>query len=104
MRFRGKMNWFSVDQIVKIEPSFKDALLNYSDEDVKDIALALTSYMQKKGFVFFESSYMFTPRKELLKDGIHICRYEDPAVEVRYRNVRGDNRVIEIGINFWHIA
>jgi hypothetical protein len=103
MRFRGKVNWFTADQVVKIEPKFKEALDNYSEDYMKPITLFLIADMQKHGFRFFDSKYTFTPGKSFLKDGIHVERYDDPAVEIRYRNIRGKNRVVEIGINFWHI-
>lgn len=104
MRYRGKMNWFSEIQIRKIEPSLAKALYDYNDSYAKDIAMVLISSMQNDGFRFFDSNHTFEKYQELVKDGIHICRYDDPHVEVVYRNVKGTNRVIEFGINFYHIV
>jgi len=104
VRFQGKMNWFSCDQIIKIEPGLGSLLKDFKDEYIKDISLILIAHLQKQGFVFFDSEYHFNKEDEFLEDGIHYCRYSDPSTEVRYRNVKGVKRVIEIGINFRHIV
>ena len=97
------MNWFSAVQIREAEPSLADYLLDYNDSYVRDISLVLISKMQNDGFRFFDSNHTFEKYQELVKDGVHICLYEDPHVEVIYRNIKGNNKVIEMGINYYHI-
>ena len=75
MRYRGKMNWFSETQIREAEPSLVDYLSDYNDIFVRDIALVLISKMQNDGFRFFDSGHTFEKYQELVKDGVHICRY-----------------------------
>lgn len=103
MRYRGKMNWFSAVQIKEAELSLADYLLDYNDSYARDISLVLISKMQNDGFRFFDSNHTFEKVQELVKDGVHICRYEDPHVEVIYRIIKGKNKVIEMGINYYHI-
>ena len=88
---KGKLNWFSPQDIQKI-----DQTIDLENVDEKHLYDVLEEFMLEQGFVMFDNDFAFDREFEN-PNGWTERRYH--CMVLHY----SENKLLECGIQFWHI-